>query len=79
MAGDFRVMIASDMDHDKVYAEIYCDDKFVGLVSQEHGVHSKVLEMPGPGFEEERISRKVDLAGFQRALELAARKLHGEE
>ncbi len=77
-AGHFSVMIASDLDHEKVYAEIYCDDKFVALVSQEHGLEHKMLEVPGPGLVEEQISREVDLKGFQHALELAARKLHGE-
>ena len=77
-AGRFSVMIASDEDHEEVYVEIYYDDKFVALVSQEYGLEHKMLEVPGPGLVEEQISRKVDLEGFQQALELAARKLHGE-
>ena len=79
LAGKYTVMIASDMDHERVYAEIYCDGRFVVLVSQESGLHSKMLEFPGPGLEEGLISRKVDLEGFQRAVELAAGMLDGEE
>lgn len=71
----FTVVIASDPDHEKVYAEIYCNDRFVALVSQEHGPHVKVLELPGPGLDEQLVSRKVDLVGFQQALEQAARML----
>ena len=74
----FSVMIASDVEHEKVYAEIYCDEKFVALVSQERGLEYKVLELPGPDLVEERICREVDLAGFLQAIQLAIRKLSGE-
>lgn len=74
----FSVMIASDLDHEKVYAEIYCDEKFVALVSQERGLGSKVLELPGPGLVEDQICREVDLEGFLQAVQVAARKLAGE-
>ena len=73
----FTVMIASDEDHEKTYAEIYCNGKFVALVSQEHGLEHKKLELPGAGLVKELISRRVDLEGFRQALELAARKLDG--
>lgn len=74
----FAVMIASDDDHDKVYAEIYFEGKFVALVSQEQGLENKILEIPGPGLVEAQISRRVELEAFQEALNTAARKLHGE-
>jgi hypothetical protein len=76
--GRFSVMIASDMDHEKVYAEIYCDERFVALISQERGPEHKVLELPGPGLVEERICREVSLEEFLRALQLASRKLDGD-
>ena len=71
----FSVMIASDLDHEKVYAEIYCNDKFVALISQEGPSTDKVLELPGPGLEEEQICRQVDLKGFLNALQLAVQTL----
>lgn len=77
-ASRFSVMIASDLDHEKVYAEVYCDEKFVALVSQERGLESKVLELPGPGLVEDQICREVDLEGFLQAVQVAARKLAGE-
>ena len=77
-ASRFSVMIASDLGHEKVYAEIYYDEKFVALVSQERGLENKVLELPGPGLVEDQICRAVDLGGFLQAVQLAARKLEGE-
>jgi len=71
----FKVMIASDLDHDRVYAEIYCDDRFVALVSQEQGLESAVLEIPGPGLAEEQICRQVDLDAFIEAVNLARSRL----
>lgn len=71
-------MIASDLDHESVYAEVYYDEKFVALVSQERGPESKRLELPGPGFEESQICREVDLDGFLQAVQEAAQKLAGE-
>jgi hypothetical protein len=74
----FHVMIASDLDHERVYAEVYWDEKFVALVSQERGAGKEVLEFPGPGLKEDLICREVDLDGFLQAVELAVRKLAGE-
>ena len=78
-AGRFDVMIASDQDHEKVYAEIYFDGKFVALISQERGITNKSLELPGPGLVEDLICREVDLAGFLQAVQQAARKLEDEK
>lgn len=74
----YRVMIASDAEHEKVFAEIYFDDKFVALVSQEGGLDQKILEFPGTGLDESVILREVGLDDFQQLLDLAVRKLDNE-
>ena len=70
---EIRVSIASDEEHEHVVAEIYRGDKFVALVSQDHGY--SVVELPGPGLDESCISRVIPLKEFQEALELAQRRL----
>jgi hypothetical protein len=32
---DFHVLLSSDLDYDKVVAEIYVGDKYVGLINQD--------------------------------------------
>ena len=64
----FRVMIANDDDHEKVFAEIYFGDDFVALLSQEDGIEKMLVEIPGSEFSEQHLARKVDLDGFRRAL-----------
>lgn len=76
---DFTTMIASDDEHEKVFAEIYYKDKFVALVSQEAGLNRLNIEFAGSGLEESLIARQVDLIGFQQALISAEKRLAGEE
>ena len=78
MPSRWSVIIASDPDHERVYAEVSCDDKFVAVVSQETGRDHFRVELPGLGLDENQVGRNVDLAGFIRALEAAAKKLAGE-
>ena len=78
MNDDFRIMIASDDDHERVFAEIYLDDKFVALVSQEHGPGEEEVELPGGGLDESLVRRNVPLRGLEKALLRAAQRLKGE-
>jgi hypothetical protein len=73
-----KIVICSDVDYDNLIAEIYYDDKFVALISQEEGPSKLKVEFSGPTQNEEAILRKVDLDWFQHALEEAKEKLIGE-
>ncbi len=77
LPGEFHVELASDDEHQRVYAEIYHNGLFVALVSQENERGQLTVETPGPNLVEDLIVRKVDLAGFQKALALAAARLQG--
>lgn len=74
----FEILIASPHDYERLVAEIYCDGKFVALLSQEGSSGRFDLETPGPNLKEDQITRKVDLMGFKTALDLACKKLKGE-
>ena len=78
MCNGLKVLICSDVGYDKLIAEIYCDDKYVALISQEDGADRLAVEFPGPGMNEEAIARKVDLAWVEAALPAARRKLLGD-
>ena len=74
----FKTMIASDADHEKVYAEIYCDEKFVVLVSQENGLDKLRVEFPDSSIDKSMILRNIEMEGFLRALTEAKQRLSGE-
>ena len=74
----FKTMIASDADYEKVYAEIYCDEKFVALVSQENGLDKLRIEFPYASIDEGMILRNIEMEGFLSALTEAKQRLSGE-
>jgi hypothetical protein len=73
----FEILLASPPECESLVAEIYCDGKFLALVSQEKGLGAFEIETPGPGLVEERVVRKADLSGFLKAVELACQRLLG--
>ena len=75
----FSITLASGPDYERLFAEIYYDEKFVLLVSQENGPEDLLVEIPGPGLVEERICREVSWQGLLRALEAAAQILLEDE
>jgi len=80
MSEGIHVTIASDEEHEKVFAEIYYGDtfvygdKFVMLVSNEHG--TPMVEIPGGGHDESCIARVVPFEWLQEALQVAVRRLN---
>jgi hypothetical protein len=75
----FETVIADQEEYERLFCEIYYDGLLVALVSQERGEGIFDLETPGCDLVQERIIRKVDLSGFQEAVETACRRLRGEE
>ena len=74
MNDKFKITIASDGEHERVFAELYYGEKFVALVSQEKdGVLE--IEFPSAEMDPSMILRKIDLSSFQAALISAALKL----
>jgi len=75
----FETLIASPPDYDELVAEIYFDGLFVALVSQERGKGLFDIETPGQNLLEKEVARKVDAAGFKKAVEEACQRLKGEK
>jgi len=75
MASKFDFLIANDDDHEKVFIEIYYDDKFVASISQEQGLNNLEIEFPGPGLVESLVTRKLPLKDFLDLVKDAAGKL----
>ncbi len=78
MTAEFAVTIASDAEHEKVFAEIYYQEKFVALVSQEDGLDRLKIEFPSIHVDESMVLREVNMENFQQALIFAAKKLTGQ-
>jgi len=74
----YNVIIASDPEHEKVFAEIQCDNKFLALISQEEGEDRLLVELPGLGLDEYCVVRQARLTDFIDVLNQAADKLVGK-
>ena len=70
---EFKTMIASDPSYDEVVIEIYCDDKFVCLISQDKGPDH--LELVFPEQASSYITRSVGLDWFLNAVQMAKDQL----
>ena len=70
-----EIIISSDSNHDKVYAEIYYKDKFVALVSQENKARGLEIEFPGTDVDQNLVSRNIPLNKFKELLERATAEL----
>lgn len=78
MDGRYEVQIADDSEHEKVFAEIYRNNKFLALISQEDGSDRLKVELPGLGLDENCVIREIPLDDFITILGEAARKLVGD-
>jgi hypothetical protein len=65
-----RIQVASHPDYERVVVEVYIDETFVCLLSQEGGGEIPVVEF-GPG----DVAVKVELKEFELALTAAKGRL----
>ncbi|KEA53970.1 hypothetical protein DT73_04030 [Mangrovibacter sp. MFB070] len=63
-----KVVIASDIGYEKLIAEIYCDDAFIGLIHQEEGENNLKVEFSNS-------NTPISLEWLQEALQVAKEKL----
>ncbi|MBI5870840.1 MAG: hypothetical protein HZB44_07795 [Actinobacteria bacterium] len=73
----FEIIIADDPEHEKVYAEIILEGKFLAIVSQESGPENLMVELPGLGLVESLVMRNLELDSFITVLDEAAAYLTG--
>jgi len=69
----FRISVGDDPDHEDLTAEIYFDEIFVALISQEEGLENAILELqpcPSGG------SWSFSLSDFMEILANAKIRLH---
>lgn len=70
---DFHVLLSSDPDYDKVVAEIYIGDKYVGLINQDDPQNLR-FEFPIE-CDQSVISPEIPITVFLQALQVALEKL----
>ena len=74
-APQLRVQIASDVAHEELVAEMYCDEKFVGLLTHESGNDKLLFVLPDRTTPIDLVADRVPLDWFRTALEEAEEKL----
>jgi hypothetical protein len=72
----YKIIICSPPNYDNLVAEIFFEEKFVVLVSQEISKSNFELEFPGINLDESQILRKVDVGGFSQAITQACAMLN---
>jgi hypothetical protein len=77
MNSAIKILVCSDTDYEQLIAEIYIDNKFVALVSQDNGVNDLQVEFPGCDQNQDAVGRKFDFNLFRDALERARTELIG--
>jgi len=70
-----EILLSSDGDYEELTAEIFYNGKFIALLNQDEGVNNLKIEFPGTDVEENMVLRKIDLATFEKGLELAIQKI----
>ena len=74
----FKIIIASDDIHEKVFAEIYYHEKYVALINQEKGIDELELEFPDcDNIDLQFIIRIIPLNEFINLIQEARLKLEG--
>lgn len=63
-----KIIIASDIDYEKLIAEIYCNDEFIALLQQEDGINDMKVEFSSN-------INALDFDWLQNALNEARKKL----
>lgn len=71
MENKISTLIASDENHDKIFIEIYVDNKFLAIVSQEDGIDNLVVEFPESNLDTNFILRTCRLSVLMDAIHTA--------
>ncbi len=72
-----EILLSSDSDYEELTAEIFYHGKFIALLNQDDGVENLRIEFPASDVEEDMVLRQIDLAAFEKGLELAKKKIRG--
>lgn len=70
-----EVVLSSDGQYEQLTAEIFCDGKFVALISQDDGPEALKIEFPANDVDENSVLRKIDLATFEQGIERAKTRI----
>ena len=70
-----EILLSSDHDYEELTVEIYYNGKFIALLNQDEGVNNLKIEFAGTDLVEDMVLRKIDLAFFEKGLELAKQRI----
>jgi hypothetical protein len=72
MKNDFKLIISSDLDYEELCAEIYFDNQFVAILTQEKGFENLVIEIYPPKNQKIWLFK---FSEFEKILKKAKEKL----
>ncbi|MFA6119334.1 MAG: hypothetical protein WC688_05405 [Parachlamydiales bacterium] len=72
MKNDFKIIISSDLSYEELCAEIYFDDQFVAILTQEEGFENLMIEIYPP---ENKKMWLFKFSEFEKTLITAKEKL----
>lgn len=70
-----EILLSSVGDYKELTVEIYYNGKFIALLNQDEGVNNLKIEFRGTVVAEDMVLRKIDLATFEKGLELAKQRI----
>jgi len=74
---DFKINIGSDVDYERLIAEISCRDGTICTISQEREDGKLEIEFKPVYYSKSKVV-KCDLEGFKQTLDQAVKQLKGE-
>ena len=72
MTNKFKIIISSDLDYEELCAEIYFENQFVSIITQENGFENLMIEIYPP---KEREAWVFNFSEFDKILKKAKQKL----
>ncbi len=72
MLNKFKIIISSDVEYNDLCAEIYFDDQFVGILTQEQGFENLEIEIYPPKSNDHWT---FQMSEFERVLQSAKQAL----
>ena len=75
MTGKIEIQVCSDIDYENLIAEIYINDNFIALISEEDDPDDFHIEFPGMEKADNQKILRIRMDVFETTLKMAVEKL----
>lgn len=73
MISKFKIIMSSDLDYEELCAEIYFEDQFVAMLTQENGIENMEIEIHPP---QNKKFWSFKFSDFETIMESAKKSLY---